>query len=65
MAARSSAVLLSPAAESMQGQSSSVIGARPNGPSDDSMNGDRENMICDVLDVGQDNGITVEFWAQF
>ena len=44
---------------------SSVIGARPNGPSDDSMNGDRENMICDVLDVGQDNGITVEFWAQF
>ena len=34
-------------------------------PSDDSMNGDRENMICDVLDVGQDNGITVEFWAQF
>ena len=32
VAARSSAVLLSPAAESMQGQSSSVIGARPNGP---------------------------------
>ena len=44
---------------------SSVIGARPNGPSDDSMNGDRENMICDVLEVGQDNGITVESEAQF
>ena len=43
----------------------SVIGARPNGPSDDSMNGDRENMICDVLEVGQDNGITVESEAQF
>ena len=29
------------------------------------MNGDRENMICDVLEVGQDNEITVECWAQF
>ena len=38
----------------MRGQSQlSVIGSRPNGLGDDNMNGDRENMICDVPDGGR------------